>query len=149
MNNDATCRALQHLLVQGFTTYPYTAAVCTRLLLREVLDDPNHPWAVTFDARAQQLVSQMKEDDPLLPVFAEAALKSVSGGRHVVCATQGGTICVPLEVADVKSVRMRIEAAVAMRMSPPPERLSAYPDELIEQEAKRRRARTEVESARD
>ena len=141
MTNDAT-RAKQHLLVQGFTLYTAESAVCTRLVSRELLDDPSSTWAVLFDARSLDWTAQLAEDDLLAEDFGAAAVRSSgSGGVHVLCCTAGARLLVPLTVADVRSARMRIEAAVAANMAPPAERLEAFPDELIEREARRRAKR--------
>jgi hypothetical protein len=132
-------RARQHLIVQGFTTYTCTAAVCTRLVDPQVLDDPEHAWAVLFDSRSLRWTSMLPEGDPLRNSFAEAAVRSAAPGNpHALCRAAGSTLLVPLVVTDVLNARMRIEAAVALGKVPPAERLSAYPDELIEREAARR-----------
>lgn len=135
------CRALQHLLVQGFTLYPAPAAVCTRLVLRPVLDDPGHAWAVYFTRDALVWTGHLLDDDPLAAIFGAAAVRSSASAPHVVCHTQGSMLLVPLEVADVRRIRMRIEAAIALGKTPTADRLEAFPDELIEREAKRRRKR--------
>jgi hypothetical protein len=140
MNTDPTCRALQHLLVQGFTLYTCPAAVCTRLAAPALLDSLEHAWAVTFDADSQRWVAALPEIDSLSSVFVEASIKAVAT-PHVVCHTQGETLVLPLEATDVRQARMRIESAVILKLAPPVERLEAYPDELIEREAKRRAAR--------
>lgn len=145
MSADANCRAMQHMLLQGFTLYTAQAAVCTRVLAPSLLEDPEHAWAAIFDVQAQVWMQHIPENDRYLLVFAEAALKATNGGHHVVCHTQGETLVLPMEVSDVRAARMRIEAAVVMKTAPPVERLTAYPDELIEQEAKRRRAKKRPE----
>lgn len=149
MNIDADCRAKQHLLVQGFTLYTCEAAVCTRLLAPAILDDPAHTWAVLFNSKSQYYTAQLRPDDGLLQAFSEAALRAATGAPQVLCSAQGETLLLPLEVTDVRSARVRIEAAVVMKLSPPAERLEVYPDELIEQEAKRRAKRRELTEERD
>jgi hypothetical protein len=131
-------RATQRLLVQGFTLYPCAAAVSTRLVARSVLDDPGHAWAVLCDSRSLDWTAMLPEDDPLKAQLAEAAVRSADpAAPHVLCHTQGGLLLVPLG-PDTLNARMRIEAAVALGKVPPAERLEAFPDELIELEAKRR-----------
>jgi hypothetical protein len=138
MNTDLT-RALQHLLVQGFALYPCAAAVCMRRLEPAILTNPNHAWAVYFDTRSLDYTAKLDPNDPLIAVFADAAVRSASPKTpHVVCHTQGGWLLVPLTVTDVRSARMRIEAAIALGKAPPAERLEAFPDEMIQREAKRR-----------
>jgi hypothetical protein len=133
-------RATQHLLVQGFTLYPCAAAVCSRLTARGLLDDPSHAWAVLCDSRSLDWTAMLADDDPLKPLFVDAAVRSATPTTpHVVCHTQGGWLLLPLVTVDVRDARMRIEAAVALGKAPPAERLEAFPDELIEREAKRRR----------
>lgn len=141
MNIDEQTRALQHLLVQGFTLYTAAAAVATRLMDRAILDDPDHAWAVTFERVSLIHTAKLDESDPLAAPFADAAVRGANKTPHVICHTQGGTLLVPLLVGDVRSARMRIEAAIALGKAPTAERLEAFPDELIEREAKRRRKR--------
>lgn len=142
MQINAHGRALQHLLVQGFTLYTAPAAVCTRLVDRALLDDPAHAWAVYFTPGAIRWTGALPVDDPLRDVFGEAAvLSGAPATPHVVCHTQGGRLLLPLEVNDVRDARLRVEAGVALGKAPPAERLEAFPDELIEREAKRRRAK--------
>lgn len=132
-------RAIQHLLIQGFTLYTCTAAVCTRLVSRAVLDDPAHSWVVICGPNSLQWTAMLQEDDPLRSHLAEAAVRSADPKTpHVVCHTAGSTLLVPLTVADVHDARLRIEAAVILGKSPPAEKLEAFPDELIEREAKKR-----------
>lgn len=136
---DEKCRALQHLLVQGFTLYTTAAAVGVRLLDSGILDNPEHAWAIQFDRRSLEHTSRLPESDPLRATFADAAVRSAApDAQHVVCHTQGALLMVPLKVADVRTARMRIEAAIALGKAPPAERLEAFPDELIEREAARR-----------
>lgn len=129
-------RATQHLLVQGFTLYPCAAAVCTRLVAPSVLDEPNHAWAVLFDADSMRWVAMLPEGDRLRDVFLEAAAR---GG--VICHAQGGLLGLPLVVTDVRDARMRIEAAVALGKAPPAERLEAFSDEALARESERRARR--------
>ncbi len=132
-------RAMQHLLVQGFELHTAAAAVCSRLVAPQVLDDPQRAWAVLFDSRSIDWTAQLPEGDPLRDSFAEAAVRSADPSTpHVLCHTRGGRLLAPLAVTDVRDARMRIEAAVALGKSPPAERLEAFPDELIEREAARR-----------
>jgi hypothetical protein len=135
-------RATQRLLVQGFILYPCAAAVSTRLVARSLLDDPNHAWAVLCDSRSLDWTAMLADDDPLKAQLAEAAVRSTSGAPHALCHTQGGLLLVPLG-PDTLNARMRIETAVALGKAPPAERLEAFPDELIEREAKRRAKRKE------
>lgn len=133
-------RARQHLLLQGFTVYPCHAAVCVALIARSVLDNPSHPWAIELDADAQRWTSMLLDDDnsPLAQNMRQGALLAGAGSPHVLTHTLGGLLLTPLVVADVREARMRIEAAVTLGKAPPAERLKAFPDELIEREAKRR-----------
>jgi hypothetical protein len=131
-------RATQRLLVQGFTLYSCAAAVSTRLVARSLLDDPNHAWAVLCDSRSLGWTATLPDDDPLKAPLGEAAVHSADPlTPHVLCHTQGGLLLVPLG-PDTLNARMRIEGAVALGKAPPVERLEAFPDELIEREAKRR-----------
>lgn len=134
------CVAQQHLLVQGFTLYTAPAAVCTRLVQRELLDDPSHAWAVYFTVDALMWTPHLAADDPLRDIFAEAAIRSrLPATPHAVCHTLGGRLIVPLDVGHARDARMRIEAAIALGKAPPAERLDAFSDEHIEREAQRRR----------
>lgn len=137
---NAEGRALHFLLNQGFTLYSVPAAVCTRIAYsRQLLDNTEHAWAVYFTPDALTWTPHMVDEDPLKAVFSDAAVRSSSPGTpHVLCHAAGGAMLVPLTVPDVRDIRVRIESAVTMRLAPPPERLEAYPDELIEREAKRR-----------
>jgi hypothetical protein len=135
-------RATQHLLVQGFTLYTCAAAVATRLVAPELLDEPEHPWAVLFDSSSLDWTAMLPEGDPLRAELAESAVRSADPKTpHVLCHVSGARLMVPLMPADVRDARMRIESAVTLSLSPPPERLEAYPDELIEAEARRRAKR--------
>lgn len=135
-------RAIQHLLVQGFTIHSCAAAVCTRLTAPRLLDDPSHAWAVLCDASSLEWVALLPQDDPLKADLGEASVRSADPNTpHVLCHTAGGRLLVPLAVPDVRDARMRIEAAVALGKAPAAERLEAFPDELIEREAKRRAKR--------
>jgi hypothetical protein len=132
-------RATQHLIIQGFELYSCAAAVATRFVARHLLDAPAHPWAVVCGIDALQWVAMLPEDDPLKAELGEAAVRSSNPKTpHVLCHTQGERLLVPLVVTDVRDARMRIEAAVMLGKAPPAERLEAFPDELIEREAKRR-----------
>jgi hypothetical protein len=132
-------RATQHLLVQGFTLYTCAAAVATRLVAPRLLDGPEHTWAVLFDASSLGWCAQLPKDDRLIEHFAEAAVRSSNPKTpHVLCHTLGDFLVLPLDVTDVRHARMLIESAVALGKAPPAERLEAFPDELIEREAKRR-----------
>jgi hypothetical protein len=132
-------RATQHLLVQGFTLYTCAAAVATRLVAPRLLDGPEHTWAVLFDSSSIEWTAMLPEDDPLRAELAESAVRSADPKTpHALCHASGARLMVPLLPADVRDVRMRIESAVALSLSPPPERLEAYPDQLIEAEARRR-----------
>lgn len=134
-------RAIQHLLVQGFTPYSCAAAVCTRLVAPRVLDNPDHSWAVACNPGSLEWTAMLSDDDPLKAELGEAAVRSANPKTpHVLCHTAGTRLLVPLTVDDVRDARMRIEAAVALGKAPPAERLEAFPDELIEREAKRRAA---------
>lgn len=136
-------RAMQRLLVQGFTLYPCAAAVSTRLVERGLLDDPAHAWAVVCDSRSLSWTAMLPDDDPLKVQLAEAAMRSADPQTpHALCHTQGGLLLVPLG-PDTLNARMRIEAAVALGKAPATERLEAFPDELIEREAMRRARRRE------
>lgn len=133
------CIAMQHLLVQGFTLYTAPAAVCTRLAARTLLDNPAHAWAVYFAGDALHWTGHLAEDDPLRQIFADAAVRATRPGPpHVVCHTRGSTLLVPLDVAHARDARMRIEGAIALGAAPPPERLEAFSDEMIEREAQKR-----------
>jgi hypothetical protein len=143
------CVAQQHLLVQGFTLYTVPAAVCSRLVARALLDDPGHTWAVYCTGDALSWTAHLAEDDPLRAIFAEAAVRSTRPAPpHVICHTQGSTLLVPLTTADVRGVRMRIEAAIALGKAPPAERLEAFSDEYVEREAEKRR-RKAMKAAKD
>lgn len=132
-------RALQHLLVQGFTLYTAPAAVCTRLAgARQILDEPQHSWAVTFDSESIGWSSMLSDDDPLKTQFDEAAVRSARPREpHVVCHAEGERIICPLTVDDVRDVRMTLEAAIALQRAPARE-LQAIPDDLLERELRRR-----------
>lgn len=145
MNVNAQGRALQHLLVQGFTLYTVPAAVCTRLVDRALLDDPAHAWAVYFTAGAIVWTGRLGLDDPLREVFGDAAVRSGTPTTpHVVCQTQGGRLLLPLEVTDVREARMRIEAAVMVGKPPPEADLDAIPEPLLERELRRRARQREA-----
>jgi hypothetical protein len=132
-------RAMQHLLVQGFTVYPFAAAVCTRLVARQLLDDPSHTWAVVCGPGALEWVALMPDGDPLKTEFGATAVSSSDVKTpHVLCHTAGQRILVPLAVTDVRDARLRIETAVSLGKVPTADRLETFPDELIEREAKRR-----------
>lgn len=144
MKLPAQTKAMQHLIVQGFTLYPCAAAVTTRLVAPSLLDDPQHAWAVLFDASAQRWLAMLPKDDPLASTFGEAALRSTVT-PHAVCQTMGERLVVPLDPGDqvLRTARVRIEGAVTLAKAPPTERLEAFPDELIEREAARRAKRRE------
>lgn len=127
-------RALQHLLVQGFTLYPARAAICTRLVDKSILDNPGHVWAVFFE---QPLTFALPEEDGLAQIFFQAA-QSATSQQVVICHSQGSYLLVPLTVTDVREAKMKIDSAVAVGMAPPEEKLEAFPEELIEREYKRR-----------
>lgn len=137
---DGITRATQHLVRQGFTLIPCGAAVCTRIVARAYLDNPELPWAVLFDPESMQWTPAMADDDPLKEIFANASVRSATPkSPHVVCHTQGAYALLPMVVADVRDARMNIEAAVALGKSPPTDRLEAFSDDAIEREAKRRK----------
>jgi hypothetical protein len=138
MNTDSHTRALQHLIVQGFTLYTAAAAVCTRLVDRALLDEPRHVWAVYFGSNSLDWTARLANDDPLQEAFGAAAVRSARGAPHVVCHTLGGVLVVPLDVTACRDARMRIEGAIAQGKAPPPERLEAFSDDMIEREAQRR-----------
>jgi len=101
-------RALQHLLLQGFTLYTSEAADALRARGPSSLDDPAHAYAV------------------------------VLGSGMVQCCWGGAQLLVPLATDDVRDARLKLETAVTLRLAPPVEKLEAFPDELIQREAKRR-----------
>src|SRR5688572_21893596 len=101
-------RARQHLLLQGFTLYTMEAADALRAVGSKTLEDPSHAWAVE------------------LP------------DNYVQCHVSGEKIILPLDPAVILDARLRIEAAVMLGKTPPAEKLEAFPDELIQREAKRR-----------
>lgn len=139
MKQSPETRALQHLLLQGFMLYSLPAAVCTRLHARHLLDDPGHAWAVVCGDNGLGWTSQLASDDPLLGDLVDAAMRSADPKTpHVLCHTAGSRLIVPLATTDVRDARLRIEAAVALGKQPAPERLEAFPDALIEREARRR-----------
>jgi len=137
LNERMDIRATQHLLIQGFAIHYAPAAVCTRIVARGLLDNTEAPWAVVFYRGALTWTAGMAADDPLAAEFAEAAVRAETEPM-VLCQVAGGRLLLPLTVADVKDARMRIEAAVALELAPPAERLEAFPDELIQREAERR-----------
>lgn len=152
MPQDPTTRARQHLLLQGFTIYPCHAAVCVALVARGVLGDPGRAWAIEFGADSQRWTSMLPNDDDslLAQSMRQAALMASADSPHVLTHTRGGLLLTPLAVTDVREARMRIEAAVALGKTPAAERLEAFPDELIEREARRRaRAKTSPLGAND
>ena len=139
MSQSPETRALQHLLLQGFTLYPLPAAVATRLVARSLLDDPAHSWAVIAAEGALEWTSQLAADDPLLADLVDVAMRSADPKTpHALCQTAGARLLVPLSVTDVRDARMRIEAAVTLGRAPSPERLEAFPVELLERELRRR-----------
>jgi hypothetical protein len=141
MENTTNTRALQHLLVQGFTLY--TAEAATSMLLggSTTLADPAHAWAVEFDASSWKHTDTLLGNVPeaVYQVFAAAAetckQQQTSG---VLTHTQGASLFSRLLPADVAGVRMKIETAVILGKQPPTEKLEAFGDEAIQREAKRR-----------
>ncbi len=101
-------RALQHLLVQGFTLYTDEAAAALRDIGKPLEERPQLAYAIVI-------------------------------GRSVQCCWGGQQLLVPLEVEHVRDARLKLETAVTLGLAPPRQPLDAYPDELIEREAKRRK----------
>jgi hypothetical protein len=58
--------------------------------------------------------------------------------NFVQCHVAGEKLILPLDPAVVRDARVRIEAAVTLGKAPPAEKLEAFPDELIQREARRR-----------
>lgn len=139
MNINANARALQHLLVQGFTLYTCPAAVCTRLAAPLVLE--THPWAVTFESSGSaEWCAQLKEDDPLRARMLEASQGATKKDPTVLCHFEGFYLALPLEVNEVRHAAARLEVAKNLAVEPPSaEGLQALPSEILEQELKRRR----------
>lgn len=102
-------RALQHLLIQGFTLYTDEAATAMRAQGGSSLDNPNHAHAI------------------------------VMRGGVVQCFWGGMQLMVPLEVNEVRDARLKLETAVTLQLAPPTEKLEAFPDEMLRRELKRRK----------
>lgn len=132
-------RAVQHLILQGFTLYTARAAVCTRLAKDTILDDPSHTWAVIFDNSSSSAIHKLEDSDPLKSTFSDAAIRSMHPtNQMVVCSTLGVGLLLPLEVDYVRDAKMKIQSAIARGKAPTADKLESFPDELIEQEFNRR-----------
>src|SRR3972149_1264090 len=83
-------RALQHLLLQGFTLYTSEAADALRARGPSSLDDPAHAYAV------------------------------VLGSGMVQCCWGGAQLLVPLATDDVRDARLKLGTAGTVRVAPRP-----------------------------
>ncbi len=138
MTLNAQGRALQHLLVQGFTLYTCPAAVCTRLGAPLIME--THPWAVYFESGAVEWCAQLKDDDPLRARMAEAASQATKKDPWALCHFEGVYLALPLAVDEVRHARARLEVAKNLSVEPPSiEGVMAIPDDILELELKRRR----------
>jgi hypothetical protein len=134
MNIDANCRALQHLLVQGFTLYTTPAAVCIRRSVPNVLD--GHSWAIVLDAASQAWLQHLPEEDVLRPLLVAAA----TGTSRVLCHLEGVYLDLDLEVDQVRHAHSRLEVAKNLSVEPPSlDGIMAIPEEVLQQELKRRK----------
>lgn len=148
MNINAHCRALQHLLVQGFVLYTCPAAVCTRLYAPEVL--ASHSWAATLDAASGRWCeSLLLERDPWRAAFLDAAAQAAASRQPVVlCHHRGVLLALPLDVTPVRHAWARLEVAANLGVPPTPiEGLVAVPDAILEQELRRRQREAEAAAA--
>lgn len=141
MENKTPVRAMQHLLVQGFTLYTAEAAVCMLLRGSPTLANPDHAWACLFDKSSWEFTDSMlgSVNDAVYQVFAAAAetCKQQNVEGALVC-TQGVSMFVELLPAEMLGIRMKIETAIILGKQPPLEKLEAFGDEAIQREAKRR-----------
>lgn len=108
MQSPAT-RALQHLILQGFTLYTSEAVDCMRAQGSVTLNDPTYAYAI---------------------VLSDGMVQCFWGGYQMLCE---------LLPAQVRDARQKLETAVTLGLAPPTQALDAYPDEMIAREAKRRR----------
>lgn len=139
MNNTPNTRALQHLLIQGFTPYTCAAAVSLRLVSSSSLD--THPWAVVMDGQgSRDWCTLLPEEDPLRPLMFQAAENSSSTSPTVLCHLQGTFLIIPLTVDEVRHAGSRLEVAKNLNVTPPSlDGIKAIPLDVLEQEMKRRR----------
>lgn len=147
MNINESGRALQHLLVTGFTLYTAPAAVCTRLVEPRVLE--SHPWAVTLDVASGPWCARLPEDDPWRGAFIDAAALATSKQPSVLCHYEGVLLPLPLVVAQARHARARLEVAKNLGVTPTPlEGLPAVPDAILEAELRRRQREAEAAAAK-
>lgn len=141
MNINANCRALQHLLVQNFTLYTCPAAVALRLVAPPALE--GHAWAVQLDHRSGPWCEQLKEDDPWRQTFIDAANLAGPKVPFVLCHRDGQFLACQMKTQDVRHVMARLEVAKNLDVVPTSlEGLVAVPDEVLEQEVRRRKKET-------
>lgn len=148
MNINAHARAMQHLLVQGFTLYTCPAAVCTRLYAPEVLE--SHAWAATLDAASGAWCERLLlTRDPWRAVFLDAAGQAFAAQLPVaLCHHRGTFLALPLATEHVRHAYARLEVAANLGVAPTPlDGLLAVPDALLEQELRRRRREAAVDDS--
>lgn len=140
MNQPSRIRCAQHLLVQGITVYPCHAAVCIWLGAPQVLSRPDYAWAVEFDAQSLFWTTSIPESDQsrVALLLREGAIRASDGTSLVLCHVAGDYLLVPMEVNEVRGIRLRIEAAVIRGKPPSPEKLEAFSDEMLEAELAKR-----------
>lgn len=139
MNTNANTRAIQHLLVQGFTPYTCPAAVCTRLGAPIVLE--THPWAIIFESSGSaEWAARLLEDDPLRAHMVGAAQGASLATPKVLCHWDGVYLALPLAVDEVRHARARLEVAKNLGVEPTSlEGLAAVPEDVLRLELKRRK----------
>jgi hypothetical protein len=139
MNINAHARALQHLLVQGFTLYTCPAAICVRMCAPLVLEA--HTWACYFvDSGAIDWCSRLDEADPWRAVMMEAAEGATPKTPLVLCHFDAMFLALPLQVDEVRHAKARLEVAKNLDVEPPSlEGVRAIPDDVLELELKRRK----------
>jgi len=145
MNTNANTRAIQHLLVQGFTPYTCQAAVCTRLHAPLVLE--THPWAVIMERGAALWCERLLEDDEMRPHFLAAAEAASPVQPSVLCCYKGTFLVLPLLVDEVRHARARLEVANNLGVQPTSlEGLAAVPANVLKLELKRREREAQSDS---
>jgi len=138
MSQNANTRALQHLLLQGFTPYTCQAAVCTRLQAPLVLE--THPWAVVMERGAALWCGRLLDDDPMRPRFLEAAEGASQAQPRVLCHYDGIFLALPLVVDEVRHAQARLEIAKNLSVVPTSlDGLAAVPDDILKLELRRRK----------
>jgi hypothetical protein len=142
MENNTRTRVLQHLLVQDFTLYTTEAAVCMVLQGSLTLYALDHAWAVEMDPLSWSHIDRLidLESTPLIVQLRGAAETCrTQQTMGALMHTQGAWLLMPLDVASVRGARMRIEEAVIRGLQPPTDKLQAFGDEQLLQEARRRK----------